>query len=108
MPSWGYNWVILVELKVFPEILQLHLQMSLGLYLFYRSLICVTFILSHAQMVTDSFNKNLIVPRTCVLALKDRPPWEAMRGSITWRKYGLRNMSRGQLEGDKVITCSKV
>ena len=40
--------------------------------------------------------------------MKDRPPWEAMKGFITWRKYGLRNMSRGQLEEEKEITCSKV
>lgn len=40
--------------------------------------------------------------------MNDKPPWEAMKGSITWRKYGLRNMSRGQLEGDKKMTCGKV
>lgn len=48
-----------------------------------------------------SANKNL-------RNMKDRPSWEAMKGSITWRKNDLRNRSTGQLEVDKKITCSKV
>lgn len=37
--------------------------------------------------------------------MKDKPPWEAVKGSLTWRKYGLGNMSRGQLERKKLLTA---
>lgn len=41
-----------------------------------------------------STNKTLKV-------MKGRPPWEALEGSMTWRKYGLRNYVQGQLERKK-------
>lgn len=34
MPSWGYSWVVSVELKVFPEILQTTLKKCLLVYIF--------------------------------------------------------------------------
>lgn len=58
--------------------------------------------------ITQIKKKDVMYQLIRIRIMKDRPPWEAMRGSITWRKYGLRNTSRGQLEGDKEITCSKV
>lgn len=33
---------------------------------------------------------------------------KAMKGPITWRKYGLRNMNKGELVGEKEMTCSKI
>lgn len=61
MPSWGYSRVILVELKVFPEILQTTLKKCLLVYIFSIDSVLFSF---HSQMITDSFNKYLIVPRT--------------------------------------------
>lgn len=69
MPSWGYSWVILVELKVFPEILQTTLtKMSLGLHLFYRQLFYSHFI--HRWSLIHSTNTWLF-PEHCVLGPGD-------------------------------------
>lgn len=39
--------------------------------------------------------------------MKDRPLWEAVKGSITWRKYDLRNMSRVSYREKKKSPASK-
>lgn len=37
--------------------------------------------------------------------MKDGPPWQAKKGSLSWRKYGLANMTRGQLEIKKWLAA---
>lgn len=49
----------------------------------------------------------MLVGKNC-RGMNDKLFWEVMKGFIIWRKYGFRNMFRGQLEGDKKMICGKV